>query len=269
MRLSNVLIKLILLPLILDLAFSCVETQAAKPPEVPFYVTSDITYLLDRPAYGGNVLGPLYKGDKVERMDTGESDWWRVQLLRSGQVGWIRKELLSPEPQATVFYYVKDDSVPLLECPRSDCMSLQLLFRGEQVQRVEEGSQGWWRILVLKSRTLGWVPAAALTERIGQAQQKQLPKPYYYVAVRKLTLRAKPSFHGEAVRTLKFNEQVQKIGETQGWFKVRQPSSGAVGWIIRRDLETLPLIVPRGVRLKNEPKPFKQREEPQVEPEIM
>ena len=137
-----------------------------------------------------------------------------------------------------VFYYVNEDTLPLLECPRSDCLPLQLLFRGDQVQRVEEGDQGWWRVLVIKSRSLGWVPASALTEQIEDTQQKQIRKPYYYVAVGKLILRAKPSNRGQVIRTLRFNDQVQKIGETKDWFQVRQPSTGALGWVISRDLET-------------------------------
>ena len=121
-------------------------------------------------------LGSLYRGDKVEIVDAGESAWWRVELRRSGQTGWVRKELLSPDPVATVFYYVKEDTLPLLECPRHDCLPLQLLSRGDQVQRVEEGDQGWWRVLVIKNRSFGWVPAAALTERIEDTQQKQVRK---------------------------------------------------------------------------------------------
>jgi uncharacterized protein YgiM (DUF1202 family) len=247
----------------------------AQPPVVikalegPFFVTPELTYLLDSPGYGGNVLGPLYKGDKVERVDVGESSWWQVKLQRSGQVGWVRRELLSSSPVATSFYFVSEDTLPLLECPRSDCLPLQLLFRGEQVQRVEQGHQGWWRVLVVKSHSLGWVPASALSESIEDARQNKNRKQYYYVAVRKLLLRAKPSNRGQIIRTLGFNDQVQKIGETKGWYQVRQPSTGALGWVISRDLENLPLILLRGEPAKNEVKPFKQKEEPILEPEFM
>jgi uncharacterized protein YgiM (DUF1202 family) len=137
------------------------------------------------------------------------------------------------------------------------------------VQRVEEGDQGWWRVLEIKSRSLGWVPAAALTERIEDVQQKQLRKPYYYVAVRKLILRAKPSNRSEVIRTLGFNDQVEKIGETEGWFNVRQPSSGAVGWVISSYLENRLLIAPRGVPSKKKPGPSQHKEEPAVEPDFI
>jgi uncharacterized protein YgiM (DUF1202 family) len=260
--------KLIALSLLLGLVCSCAKTPIQSPG--PFYVTQEITYLKETPEYGGNVLGPLYRGDKVERVDVGDSSWWRVTLLRTGQTGYIPKELLSPEPVSTVFFYVKEATTPLLECPRHDCMPLQMLYQGDQVQKVEEGDGGWCRVLAIKSRTLGWVPAAALSERMYEAMQNQPPKPYFYVAVSRLSLRAKPSNRGDVVRTLRFNDQVQRIGQTEGWLKVRQPSSGAVGWVISRDLETLPLVFPRDRGpAKNEIRPFKPREEPSLEPEFM
>jgi SH3-like domain-containing protein len=261
--------RLLILTVLLGLAWSCAGPPVVKPPEGPFSVTPEITYLRDSPGYEGKVLGPLYKGDKVVRLDVGESVWWRVELQRSGEQGWVRRELLSPDPLATVFYYVKEDTLPLLECPRRDCTPLQVLFRGDQVQRVEAGDQGWWRVLVITSRSLGWVPAAALAERLEDTRQQQLRKPYYYVVVKKLVLRAKPSNHAEVVRTLSMNDQVEKIGETEGWFNVRQPASGAVGWVVSRYLETLPSIFPRGEPVKKKPRPAQQKAEPAPEPDFM
>jgi uncharacterized protein YgiM (DUF1202 family) len=263
------LTRFITLSLLLGLACSCVSTAVVQPPGGTFFVTPEIAYLLDSPGYGGNVLAPLYRGDKVELAGAGEAPWWQVELRRSGQRGWVRKESLSPEPVAGVFYFVKMETMPLRECPRSDCMPLQLLFRGDQVQRVEAGDQGWWRVLVLNSRSLGWVPAAALTEHLEDVQQKQLPKPYYYVAVRKLVLRAKPSDRAEAVRTLSVNDQVEKIGETGGWFNIRQPATGAVGWVISRYLQTLPVILPRGVPAKKKPDPSQPKAKPEVDPDFI
>lgn len=262
-------IRWLLLTMLLGLASSCATPPVVKPPEGPFFVTPEISYLRETPGYEGKVLGPLYKGDKVVRLDVGDSVWWRVELQRSGEQGWVRSELLSSDPVATVFYYVKEDTLPLLECPRRGCTPLQMLFRGDQVQRVEAGGQGWWRVLVITSRSLGWVPAAALAEHLEEARQKQPRKPYYYVAVKKLVLRAKPADRAEVVRTLSFNDQVEKIGETQGWSNVRQPVNGAVGWVVSRNLETLPSIVPRGEPVKKKPRPAQPKAEPAPEPDFM
>lgn len=261
--------KLLLLTMVLGLVWSCASPPVVKPPGGPFFATPEITYLRNSPGYGGEVLSPLYKGDKVVRLDAGESVWWRVELQRSGERGWVRSELLSPEPVATVFYFVKEDTLPLLECPRRNCPTLQMLFRGDQVQRVEAGDQGWWRVLMITSRSLGWVPAAALAERLEDARQKQLRKPYYYVTVKKLALRARPSDRAEVIRTLGLNDQVEKIGETEGWFNVRQPASGAVGWVASRNLGTLPSIFPRGEPVKKRPGPAQPKAEPAPEPDFM
>jgi uncharacterized protein YgiM (DUF1202 family) len=258
-----------MLAMLLGLAWACATTQV-KPPDVFYYVTPEVTYLHDSRGYDGNILGPLFKGDKVERVNFEESEWWQVKLLRSGQTGWVRRELLSSEPVATAFFYVNEDNLTMRECPGSECLPLQMLFRGDQVQRVEEGAQGWWRVLVVRSRSLGWVSAAALAERLEETQRQQARKPYYYVAVAKLSLRAKPSDRGEVIRTFKFNEQVEKIGEAGAWFKVRQPSSNASGWVLSRDLAELPMIFPRGQAPgEKELRPYKQREEPLLEPEFM
>lgn len=257
--------------LLLGIAGSCVHPPIS-PPESSCFIAVETAYLRDNPGYGGNVLGQLYKGDEVKILDVRESGWWRIELLRSGQQGWVQKELLSPTPVHTVFYYVNRDSIPLLECPRNDCLRLQVLFRGDQVQRVEEGERGWWHVLAVKSRSLGWLPSEVLTEKIHEIQTRQVQKLYYYVKPVKVKLRAKPSVNSEIVRTLKFNDQVQKIEEASSWVKVRQPSSGAVGWIASPDLNTLPALSPPRVlpaKNKKEPKPLKQKEEPEIEPEFI
>jgi uncharacterized protein YgiM (DUF1202 family) len=275
MQLNSALTRLLMLSLLLCLVWSCVQPPV-QPLEITYYVNPEVTYLLENPVYGSNVIGPVFRGDKVERVG-GDSDWLQVTLARSGQTGWIRKELLRSSPVSTRFYYVKEDSQPLLECPRSDCLPVQLLFRGDGVQKIEEGTQGWWKILVIQSHNLGWVPAATLTNRIEEAQQQQPKKQYYYVAVTRLSLRAKPSAREKGFRTLRFNDQVEKIHEAPDWFKVRHPSSGAIGWVWSGSLKSLPAIYPRGrvapasekQEKQEELRPFKQKEAPESEPEFM
>jgi uncharacterized protein YgiM (DUF1202 family) len=260
---------IVLMPLWV-LAWSCAEAPP-QPPGADFYVTRGIAYLRDRASYEGNVVGQLYQGDQVERVGEFKSSWWRVRDVRSSQAGWIPKELLSPEPVASTYYYVNQDSLPLRDCPQPECASLQVLFRGDRVKKVAENDQGWWRILAPETRNIGWVLGVTLTEKFADTQLQGPQKSYYYVAVKKLNLRAKPVEHSEIVKTLQLNEQLQKLEQTpQGWVKVRQPSSGAVGWVKKGQLGTLPVVLPRnGGRPESAPEPLKPRETPPVEPEFM
>jgi uncharacterized protein YgiM (DUF1202 family) len=74
-------------------------------------------------------------------------------------------------------------------------------------------------------------------------------------------LRAKPWIKDEIIKTLQFNEQVQKIAQnSQSWFKVRLPADGVQGWVLSRYLEHLPSIAPRQESpVKARPKSPKQK----------
>ena len=144
------------------------------------------------------------------------------------------------------------------------------------MQKIEQNDQGWWRVLVIKSRNLGWLPAKTLAENLEEAQAKAAEKPYLYVAVRRLKLFRQPRPEAEVVKLLQVNDQVEKLDQNPaGWVKVRQPSSGAVGWVLGRYLEPLPVGYPRPEKSKKRkpqpqiqpPKPTET--EPQPEPEIM
>lgn len=267
--------------LLLGLIGAC----AAPPQTAPgahFYLTSELTYLRDAGSYEGNVAGQLYKGDQVERLETADSGWWRVRSGRTGQTGWVPGKLFSPQPVPVADFFVIQ-SVHLRECPKEVCPSLQLLSRGERVQKLEANRQGWWRVLVTKSRNLGWLPAGVLTENLEKTREPG--KTYLYVAAPRLKLYRQPQMGAKVVKLLLFNEQVEKLTQDQtvaGWLKVRQPASSAVGWVQDRYLAALPSGYPRGPRrprIKAKPvQPAKNPEpssaqpvesSPPPEPEIM
>jgi len=238
---AGMLFRLLLLAAVtFILVPACTPPRPATPEISTYYMASVIGYLRDSPGYDGLLLGQLYKGDQVEKLDRKETGWWRVRSARTGQTGWIQGELLGPDPVALVHFYITR-TVALRECAGEACPSLQLLYRGDQVQKLEENEGGWWRVLVERSRTLGWVPAAATADRLEEAAVKP-PQPYYYVGVKALRLRRQPALAAEVVKTLGFNDQVEELEiNPSGWVKVRQPATGAVGWVMGRYLEALPL----------------------------
>ena len=256
--------------LMLAVVGACTTTPPHSP-EADYYLITDMTYMRDAATYDSNVVGLLYKGDQVERAEVGESGWWRVRSGRTGQSGWVPAELLSPNPVPVVYFYVTQ-TVSLRECPKEFCPSLQMLSRGDKVQRVEQNDQGWWRVLVAQSRNLGWLPAKVVAEHLENPQAKAPEPQYYFVAVRRLTLRREPRVEAEAIKLLQLNDQVEKLDQSpSGWFKVRQPLSGAVGWAPEHYLGTTLLKSPRfeKPRKKKSQPPKPAEGKTPAEPEIM
>jgi hypothetical protein len=93
------------------------------------------------------------------------------------------------------------------------------------------------------------------------------------VAVRRLKLFGQPRPEAEVVKVLQVNDQVEQLDQNAaGWVKVRQPSSGAAGWVPGRYLEPLPVRYPRPEKSKKRPQlqsPKPLETQPQPEPEIM
>lgn len=261
----------LILVLLLIITSSCAQAPRHAPALTQFYIIPEITYLREHPGPEEKVLSRLHRGDQMELVEAGESSWVRVQQVPGGQTGWVQRALLTREPIISTYYSVNLDKTTLRECPRHDCSSVQMLSRGDRVSKLAENYQGWWQVQALGSGSLGWLPAAAVTAELATGQPQQPAREYYYVAVSTLGLRATPWMQAEIVKTLRFNEQVQKISHnSQGWFKVRQPSSGALGWVSSRYLEPLPLRAPRlEGPVRSKPKPVKPRQEPTPEPEIM
>jgi uncharacterized protein YgiM (DUF1202 family) len=214
-------------------------------------------------------LAQIYRGEQVERLEEVEGGWWRVRATRSGQTGWVQGELFTANPVPVTYLYVAVTTVPLRECPEEPCAALQLVYGGDRVQELEE-NQGWARVLVEKSRTLGWLPKKVLAEKPPTAHPRRPEKPYAYVAVPRLRVRLTPELKAPVVKRLALNDQVERL-ETNaaGWVKVRHPASGVVGWVLGRYLEALPAVARPRAPAKKKPKAPEKTEEPIPAPEIM
>jgi len=167
------------------------------------YVVPTMTYLRDCPGYDCGVVSEVYSGDRVVVLDRNDFGWVRVQSDRTGAIGWLSSDLLSYSPVPASFY-VSLRNVYLRNCADYNCTALELLHRGDRVDRLDQDSRGWWRVRSFRSGVTGWIPASALSIRPGP--------PYYYVNVSSLALRSGPSTGNRALTTLGFNQQVEVIG---------------------------------------------------------
>ncbi|MGQ9920095.1 MAG: SH3 domain-containing protein [Desulfobacca sp.] len=63
----------------------------------------------------------------------------------------------------------------------------------------------------------------------------------FYVAADRLNLRACPGMDCPKIGTLTRNQEVEKVGESQGWFQVRSRQNGTLGWVDARYLASAPV----------------------------
>jgi uncharacterized protein YgiM (DUF1202 family) len=249
MRVRGSLRWVLLFLLALPLIFACGAPQATYTPAplVYYYVLPTSTYLRDCPGYECGVVSMVYSGERVELQERDAYGWSRVRLVDRLGSGWIPSDLLSLSPVGAT-YYVAMNTVYLRECADYNCRALQLLHRGDQVEKIDQNNAGWWRVTALKTRTTGWLPASAVSARPGP--------PFYYVAVNSLALRSGPGTSKKMLTTLGLNAQVELLSMgAGGWAEVRDSRSGTIGWVAFRYLESFPVSHARPVPSTSKRKP--------------
>jgi uncharacterized protein YgiM (DUF1202 family) len=222
------------------------RTGAAYPvTPTYYYVTPNITYLRDCPGYECGIVTEAYSGDRVVVLDRNDFGWARIQLDRTGSIGWIPGDPLSYSPVPAA-YYVAYSTLYLRDCADYNCRSLELLHRGDRVEKLDQDYRGWWRVMSVKTRNSGWIPASAVSVRPGP--------PYFYVNVSSLSLRNGPSTGNRVLTTLGLNNQVEMLGSgVGGWVQVREVRSGMIGWVASRYLESFPVASPKRAPKKKAP----------------
>lgn len=231
--------------LILAMVCGCEPPRTYSVPPSYYYVVPTTTYLRSCASYADEcyIIAQVFSGDRVLVLDRNDYNWARVQLDRSGVVGWIPGDLITPSPVPTAFY-VAWSNVYLRDCSDYNCRSLELLYRGDRVDKIDQDYRGWWRVRSIKSGLIGWLPASAVSPSPGP--------PYYYVAVSGLSLRAGPSTGYRILATLGLNNRVELLGtNAAGWSQVRDLSTNIMGWVASRYLESFPVSSSRPVHRKS------------------
>jgi uncharacterized protein YgiM (DUF1202 family) len=258
MRFARIAPGLLLCLIALPLLSGCQPpaTTGGGYPVTPTYsyVVPTVTYLRNCPGYECGIVSEVYSGDRVVVLDRDASGWVRVQLDRTGGIGWISGDMLSYSPVPASFY-VSWRTVYLRNCADYNCPTVELVHRGDRVDKLEQDSRGWWRVKSFRTGKTGWIPAAALSIRPGP--------PYYYVSVSSLALRSGPGTGNRILTTLGFNQQVEVLGSGPGgWLQVRDSRTNTIGWAYGRYLESFPVSAPRSVPKRHSP-PRKSTPEPE------
>jgi uncharacterized protein YgiM (DUF1202 family) len=254
---------LLLLGLILALMSGCEAPRTYPVTPSYYYVVPTTTYLRSCASYADEcyIVTQVFSGDRVTVLDRNDYNWARVQLDRSGVVGWIPGDLITPSPVPSSFY-VAWSNVYMRDCADYNCRSLELLYRGDRVEKIDQDYRGWWRVRSIKSGVIGWIPASATAASPGP--------PYFYVAIQGLNLRAGPSTGSRVLTTLNLTDRVEMLGaNAAGWSQIRDLRTNIIGWVASRYLESFPVSHPKAApSAPRKPKtPSKEKEpEPQEKP---
>ncbi|MGO8762275.1 MAG: SH3 domain-containing protein [Desulfobaccales bacterium] len=256
-----------------------------------YYSIPTISYLREGPNYDSPVVTELYNADTVKLLERYDNGWWQVKILRNDNIGWTQRDLLSNTPIIAQNYYITVSDLPLRNSPRQDVISRNLLGYGDTVKKIAE-KDGWWRILVEKDKSIGWIPAAMASEtppgpleeekpqiaasaKTDQGPPASQPAPqlsYFFVAGGSLDLYIIPFIPSQVVKVLKLNDKVEKISQSgSDWIKIRYLDTGAEGWALARFLKSSPvtdknqIVTPE----KKSPKNVKKFKTEPLEPEGM
>ena len=255
-----------------------------------FYSIPTISYLRESPNYDCPVVTALYNADKVKLLEKNDNGWWEVQSLRNYNIGWIQGDLLSIIPIIAQNYYITVSDLPLRNSPREDVISRNLLGYGDTVKKISE-KNGWWRILVEKDKSIGWIPATMASEtppepleiekpvpasdkidKVSPASQPTPQPSYYFVAAGSLNLYIIPFIPSQVVKVLKLNDKLEKISQSgNDWFKIRYLDTGAEGWVLAHFLKGSPVTDKNQIvtPIKKSPKKIKKFKLKSLEPEGM
>ena len=287
-----------ILLLFLAVVVSSCATIGGRQAPGNCYTMPPVTYIRELPGYASEIVVTVYRGEQVKILSNikGE-EWCRVQTVAGGETGWIQRPLLSPVPIPIETYYVQAPEVPLRPEPHQEIISRLALHRGEEVRKLAENEQGWWRVLVERDKSIGWLPAATLasspppptsagvTDQPSQAgalevsSSRPLPKPYF-VAAAALELHLLPLVSSPVVKVLQLNDRVEKVYQSgPKWLKVKFPETGVQGWTQASYLSESPVKTPQPVSVKKKKAPPKTKrpkikgkpagQPPDLEPEIM
>jgi uncharacterized protein YgiM (DUF1202 family) len=237
------------------------ETPKESIPEKSsgIYGTAKKTaILMAEPSDESNVLMALKKGTTVEKIDQSAS--WSKVRLPSGETGWLPEDVIeiaptletakaaaeggskkeealptpSPKPEKravdekpTSLILIATKNVNLRVGPSPHSTIITTLLKGKQVEKIGESAE--FTKVRLTDGGSGWVATQFLQEISGSFPESKETSSFL-VTKDKATLKENPSPQGKILNLLKKGRQVEKIGKSGTWTKVRLPW-GQEGWV--------------------------------------
>ena len=146
------------------------ECRSSEAVGSLYVVAGEAALLRDYPTPDSGIVTRLHHQDQVEYLDSNASGWWKVRSLRTGTVGWMTADLLSPEvpaaptaaPGKQVYYYANSPFdlriIPLFSAAVSGRVKLN-----DRLEKVGSSPEGWTKVRNVQDGSRGWLPTRYLS----------------------------------------------------------------------------------------------------------
>ena len=146
------------------------ECRSSEAVGSLYVVAGEAALLRDYPAPDSGIVTRLHHQDQVEYLDSNASGWWKVRSLRTGTVGWMTADLLSPDvpaaptaaPGKQVYYYANSPFdlriIPLFSTAVSGRVKLN-----DRLEKVGSSPEGWTKVRNVQDGSRGWLPTRYLS----------------------------------------------------------------------------------------------------------
>lgn len=122
------------------------------------------------------------------------------------------------------YYYSIPTLSYLRDCPGYDCQVVGEIYNANEVRFLEKNEAGWWRVQSLRDQKIGWIQGDLLSN-------VPLITKNYYVVADALPLRDSPGEDIVSRKLLDYGDEVHKIAEKDGWWRVLAEKDKSIGWI--------------------------------------
>ena len=149
------------------------ECRSSEAVGSLYVVAGEAALLRDYPAPDSGIVTRLHHQDQVEYLDSNASGWWKVRSLRTGTVGWMTADLLSPAvpaaptaaPAKQVSYYANSPFdlriIPLFSAAVSGRVKLN-----DRLEKVGSSPEGWTKVRNVQDGSRGWLPTRYVSSHL-------------------------------------------------------------------------------------------------------
>ncbi|MFX3623613.1 MAG: SH3 domain-containing protein [Ectobacillus sp.] len=201
-------------------------TEASTGPSIG-YVTATSLNVRAEPAASSSKLGALSKNSSVQILGK-SGDWYKIQYQNRN--GFVHQDYISASAnQGGQQYFVKVNALNIRSQPGTYSSILGTLTLGQAVS-VQSEHNGWYKISY-QGRT-GYIKNDFVSSSPLSLVKGVSTQSYYYVDCSSLRVRSGPDTNYSILGSLQNGQQVQVIGETSNWYKIK--FGGKEGYISKR-----------------------------------